>query len=102
MEDCQALYITGNMDWQYNCSMAEILSHYACRIDAAYYQGMTLTTGGRTLRPYEERYHFVDVDDMKEEEDSLYLLHASELDRLPFAFRVIKENGNFRLVRPAD
>ena len=39
---------------------------------------------------------------MKEEEDSVYLLHASELDRLPFAFRVIKENGNFRLVRPAD
>ena len=102
LEDCQALYITGNMDWQYNCSMAEILTHYACRIDAAYYQGKTLATGGRTLRPYEERYHFVDVDDMKEEEDSVYLLHASELDRLPFAFRVIKENGNFRLVRPAD
>lgn len=102
MEECDVLYITGNMDWQYNRSMAEILTHYACKIDAAYYQGKTDVTGGRKLLPYNERYHFIDVENLKDAEDGIYLVHISELDKIPFEFRVVKESGKYCLVQPAD
>nr|WP_296480703.1 glycosyltransferase family 39 protein [uncultured Acetatifactor sp.] len=97
------LYITGNMDWQYNLSMAEILTHYACEIDAAYYQEKTNYNGGRELLPYSERYHFINVDyEQTVDAEGLYLIHISELDRMPFAYRVLKEEGNYYLLVPAE
>lgn len=102
MEGWEALYITGHMDWQYNLSMAEILTHYACRIDAAYYQGRTDFTGGRKLPPYEERYHFVDVNYMVGPEDGLYLMHVSEISGLPFEFQILEEIGNYCLLEPME
>lgn len=99
MEEYDRLYITGNMDWQYNLSMAEILTQYACRIDALYFQEITDVTGGRELLSYSERYHFVDVNYLEEADaEGLYLLHVSELDRLPFSAEVIRELGRYVLV----
>lgn len=103
VEEYEKLYITGNMDWQYNLSMAEILTQYACRIDARYFQGLTDVTGGRDLLPYSERYHFIDVHYLSEaDEEGLYLLHVSELDQLPFDAEVIRKMGSyvFITVRP--
>ena len=37
MKEYEQLYITGNMGWQFNCSMAEILTQYECGIDAMYF-----------------------------------------------------------------
>lgn len=92
MEEYDRLYITGDMDWQYNLSMAEILTQYACKIDAAYFQEKTLVTGGRTLLPYSERYHFVNVNyGVPVDEAGLYLLHAEELEKLTCSYQVIKE-----------
>ncbi len=100
MEGYERLYITGHMDWQYNLSMAEILTQYACRIDAQYFQGVTNVTGGRKLLPYPERYHFVDVNYMGEaDEEGLYLLHASELGKIPFEAEVLWERGRYVLCR---
>lgn len=98
MEEYDRLYITGNMDWQYNLSMAEILTQYACRIDALYFQEITDVTGGRELLPYSERYRFVDVNYLKEADaEGLYLFHVSELDRLPFPVEVIRELDRYVL-----
>lgn len=96
MEEYKKLYITGNMDWQQNVSMAEILTQYACGIDALYFQGIADTTGGRELIPYTERYHFIDVNYLKDADaEGLYLLHVSELERLPFAIETIQEMGQY-------
>ncbi len=103
MEGYERLYITGNMDWQYNLSMAEILTQYACGIDALYFQEVTDVTGGRELLPYSERYHFVDVNYMKEgDREGLYLLHVSELDKLPFDVETVMETERYVLaeIRP--
>lgn len=100
MEEYERLYITGNMDWQYYPPMAEILTQYACEIDALYYQEVTNVTGGRELLPYSERYHLVDVNYLSDgDEEGLYLFHVSELDRLPFEVEVVKEMNRYTLVR---
>ena len=102
-EEYERLYITGNVDWQYNLSMAEILTHYACEIDAAYYQGKTSRNGDRELLPYSERYHFINVDyEQAADPEGLYLIHKSELERMPFAYQVLKEEGNYCLLVPEE
>lgn len=95
------LYITGHMDWQYNLYMAEILTQYACEIDAAYYQEKTNNNGGRELLPYRERYHFINLDyEQTADTDGLYLVHVSELGKVSFAYRVLEERGNYCLLVP--
>ncbi len=99
MEEYPRLYITGHMDWQYNLSMAEILTQYACKIDAAYYQERTTVKGGRELNPYGERYHYINAEYLEEaDREGLYLVHVSE--ELPFEGEVIRELGNYLLVSP--
>jgi hypothetical protein len=60
--------------------MAEILTQYSCQIDALYYQERTNETGGRTLLPYSERYHFVDIwRETSVDTDALYVVHEKDL-----------------------
>lgn len=100
MEEYGSLYITGEMGWQYSIAMSEILTQYACGIDALYFQGITDTTGGRELLPYTERYHYIDVHYLTEaDEEGLYLLYVSELDQLPFDVEVIQEMGGYVLAK---
>lgn len=48
------------------------------------------------LIPYTERYHFIDVNYLKDADaEGLYLLHVSELERLPFAIETIQEMGQY-------
>lgn len=102
MEDYDRLYITSNADWQTNWRMTEILTQYACRIDAAYYQEKTVVTGGRELLPYSERYHFVDMSRLIQVDSSgLYLVHVAELEELPFIYEVIGTKGNYVLLSPS-
>lgn len=108
-EDCESLYITGNMGWQFNLSMAEILTQYACQIDACYYQGLTNVTGGRELPLYSERYHFINArtfDWAHCDRRALYLLHEEDMEILEEACvenllwcDVLAETGEFRIVR---
>lgn len=108
-EDRESLYITGNMGWQFNLSMAEILTQYACKIDARYYQGLTNVTGGRELPAYSERYHYMDArtfDWAQCDRDALYLLHEEDLEALEqecgaqtMGYSVLSEAGQFRIVR---
>ena len=108
--DC-SLYITGNMGWQFNLSMAEILTQYACQIDAHYYQGLTNITDGRELLPYSERYHYINAQNFDwtlGDRTALYLLHENDLEALEevcgdlnslMGYTVIEEIGQFRLVQ---
>ncbi len=101
MDGYERLYITGNMDWQYNLAMSEILTQYACRIDALYYQGRTDDNDGRKLLPYSERYHFIDVKYLQSaDQEGLYLIHASEREKLPFESEVIEKIGRYLLLQP--
>ena len=101
-EGYDRLYITSNADWQKNPQMTEILTQYACGIDAKYYQEKTLVTGGRKLLPYSERYHFVDMNGLFQTDPSgLYLVHVTELGGLPFLYEVIGSEGNYVLLRPS-
>lgn len=99
MEDYERIYITGHMDWQYNLGMAEILTQYACKIDAGYYQKRTNVTGGRELLTYPERYHFVDLDyPVEADPDGLYLFHVTELEKIPFVYEIVLTDANYILV----
>ena len=101
MEEYDRLYITANADWQSNWRMTEILTQYACRIDAAYYQEKTLITGGRKLLPYSQRYHFVDVNHIQDADlEGLYVMHESDLEKLPFPYEIIAIEGRYVLLRP--
>lgn len=96
MEEYDKLYITANADWQSNWQMTEILTQYACKIDAAYYQERTTVTGGRELLPYSERYHFVDVNYIQEvDPEGLYVMHETDLEKLPFPYRIIWTEGHY-------
>ena len=101
MEQYDRLYITANMNWQSNWRMAEILTQYACGIDAAYYQEKTNVTGGRELRPYSERYHFVNVNYLQgADPGALYLMHVKDLEKLKFSYIQIGQNGNYVFLVP--
>lgn len=99
--ECERLYITGNMGWQYNLSMAEILTQYACRIDARYYQEQTDVTGGRELLPYSERYHYINArnyDWTGCDREGLYLLQEGDLEAVAAPYEVVWEQGGFLIL----
>lgn len=98
----QSLYITGNMGWQFNLSMAEILTQYACKTDALYFQGKTNVTEGRTLQPYSERYHFINVESYDWEhadQEGIYLLQQEELQKLPVTYQLRDRIGQFVIIK---
>lgn len=100
LEDYDTLYVTSNMGWQTNYRMAEILTQYSCQIDALYYQEKTNETGGRTLLPYSERYHFVDIwREPSFNTDALYVIHEKDLKDIEAAhtkgYDIILECGGF-------
>lgn len=107
LENYDILYISSDMGWQTNAKMAEILTQYSCRIDALYYQGLTNETGGRTLLPYEERYHFGNINELLSEnqtfndtslEHTLFVVHESDLEEFELAYDVILNCGDFYAV----
>jgi len=104
MEGYGKLYITGNMGWQFNCDMAEILTQYACEIDALYYQEKSSVTNGRELLPYSQRYHFVDFKYLDEADVDaegmpvLLLVHEADLPYLEGAYDIIETTGQFLLL----
>lgn len=101
MDEFDKLYITANAEWQSNWQMTEILTHYACQIDAAYYQEKTLVTGDRELLPYSQRYHFVDVNYIQDADpEGLYVMHESDLEKLPFSYEVIAAEGRYVFLLP--
>ena len=79
-ENYDTLRITSNMGWQRSDRMSEILTHYSCQIDARYYQGLTNETGGRVLRPYHERYCFVNLkEETTFDKNALYVIHQKDV-----------------------
>ena len=96
----------GNMGWQFNCSMAEILTQYACEIDALYYQEKTNTTNGREQLPYSQRYHFVDNRILEEQNVSaegypvLFLIHETDLPFMDCDVEVLEREGEFLIAAP--
>ncbi len=100
--ECDRLYITGNMGWQFNLSMAEILTQYACRIDARYYQEKSMVTGGRTLLPYSDRYHYINAKNFDWtgcDREALYLVQEQDLEEIDTDYEVLWENGGFWIVK---
>lgn len=96
LEEYDRLYITGHMDWQYNLTMSEILTHYSNKIDALYYQGKTNENGGRSLLPYSERYHYVNMEKCDfEDKEGIYILHKSELPYLAEEYEIVLENDAY-------
>ncbi len=100
LEDYDTLYVTSNMGWQTNYRMSEILTQYSCQIDALYYQEQTTETGGRTLLPYSERYHFVDMwRETSFDTNALYVVYKNELKDLETkhtnGYDIILECGGF-------
>lgn len=99
-ESYDTLYVSSNMGWQTNARMAEILTQYSCQIDALYYQERTTETNGRTLLPYSERYHFVDLEKETDlDTNALYIIHQSDLDTIKAAYTntydIVLECGEF-------
>lgn len=103
MEEYDKLYITGNLGWQFNRDATEILTQYACKIDAQYYQGKTNVSGGRELPAYTERYHYIYPEQMENEmagmaQDGLLVLYQEELQYLDFPYSVVDTVGEYLLI----
>lgn len=93
MEGYDSLYITGNLGWQFNQSATEILTQYACRIDARYYQS----------EDYAQRYHYIYPEKSGTElaeaiGDGLMVLYEGDLQYLQFPYEVIDTVGEYSLV----
>ena len=94
------------MGWQFNCSMAEILTQYECGIDALYFQEKTNIINGRELLPYSQRYHFVDNRYLEEQnvlaEDTtvLFLIHETDLPNMDCSVEILEKEGQFLIVEP--
>ena len=93
MEEYDSLYITGNLGWQFNQLATEILTQYACRIDARYYQS----------EDYAQRYHYIYPERSGAElaefvGDGLMVLYEDELQYLQFPYEVIDTVGSYSLV----
>ena len=102
-EDTPRLYITGNLGWQFNQSAAEILTQYACRTDALYYQGKIDSPDGRKSLPYAERYHYVYPEKLGNElaeiaGDGLLMLHRQDLEYLDLPYHVVDTVGEYLLL----
>lgn len=106
MEEYDQLYITGNMGWQFNCAMAEILTQYECRIDAEYYQENSNVTNDRELLPYSQRYHFADVKNLDEGTvfsqgtAVLFLVHETDLPYMDWPYEILERSGQYLLIKP--
>ena len=93
MEEYDSLYITGNLGWQFNQSATEILTQYACKIDAQYYQS----------EDYAQRYHYIYPEKSGAElaeivGDGLMVLYEEDLEYLQFPYEIIDEVGEYSLV----
>ncbi|MFI3236940.1 MAG: glycosyltransferase family 39 protein [Lachnospiraceae bacterium] len=97
LEEYDTLYITGNMGWQFNSTMAEILTQYSCSIDALYLQGITNIHQDRELLAYIERYQFMEYNTYPYAEGSvLYLVHESELEAFPYEYTILLDLEQFK------
>ena len=107
MEEYEQLYITGNMGWQFNSYMAEILTQYGCRIDALYYQEKTNVTNGRELLPYSRRYHFGDKKDLEQQNLTsgegmvLFLIHETDLPEMEHSYEILETQGQYLIMVPS-
>lgn len=103
LEAYDSLYITGNLGWQFNQSATEILTQYACRIDALYYQGKSNFSNGRELPDYADRYHYIYPEKQGGElaglvGDGLLVLHKDDLEYITFDYKEIDTVGDYVLV----
>lgn len=103
LEAYDSLYITGNLGWQFNQSATEILTQYACRIDALYYQGKSNSSNGRELPDYADRYHYIYPEKQGGElaglvGDGLLVLHKDDLEYITFDYKEIDTVGDYVLV----
>lgn len=100
LDNYDILYVSSNVGWQTNYKMAEILTQYACQIDALYYQEESTKTGGRELLPYSERYHFVDMKSQNYfDANALYVIHQNDLKYFTnTTFDTILTQGNFMAI----
>ena len=97
LEQYDTLYVSSHVGWQINYKMSEILTQYACEIDALYYQELTNETGGRQLLPYSERYHFVDIAYLNGfDPNVLYVVHRNDLQYFTnTTYDVVTVQGDF-------
>ena len=100
LDNYDTMYVSSNVGWQTNYKMAEILTQYACQIDALYYQEESTKTGGRDLLPYSERYHFVDMKSQNYfDANALYVIHQNDLKYFTnTSFDTILTQGNFMAI----
>lgn len=95
-DEFDTLYITGQMPWQYNHQMAEILTQYSCKVDAHYYQELTNANNGRQLLSYSQRYVYSDMAHLDFSDlNGLYILHQSEKKYLPDNYDILCENASY-------
>lgn len=88
------VYITGNMSWQFNEYVTEILTHYACKVDAKFYQDD---------EAYHNRYHFINsaLYDWKHcDYNARYLLYQQDIDRMIVPYHVLEQFGEYYIIVP--
>ena len=110
-EEYDTVFVSGFTGYKADVKISEILTNYICKHDAHYLQGLTNISNGRSLLPYQERYHYFYSWDVKENEllaevapkESIWVVHRNELDLIEGDFNIVGESGDeFVLLSPVE
>lgn len=112
-KDYDILFLTCYTGFKADRQVSEIITEYACRLDAKYVQGLVDTKDGKNVLPYHERYRFfyswdVSEQDMLEKSDSIgkgaavvFMVHQGEMEYIELEYRILGQSGEFYYLVPS-
>ena len=94
-------YITPDVQYDGFAHVSEILTQYALKVDAKYYQGETNDFMGNDI-PYHERFHFEnpDVEHLNNWDDVVYVIKTENVRYYHMDSFKIKCFGDYSVVMP--
>lgn len=93
--------ITPDTQYEGSARVSEILTEYALKIDAKYYQGETNAFMGNEI-PYADRFHFVnpDLERLSDRDDIIYVVRTENVRYYPAEAFWIKNFGSYSVAVP--
>ena len=82
----ERIYVTADAQAEGYAHVSEILTLFYADIDAEYFQGKSNISGGESLLPYKERYHYISMDENSAAmagEDAAFVIKASDGQYFP-------------------
>lgn len=100
-QQCDYYYITPDTQYDGSAMVSEILTQYALKMDAKYYQGKTSVLWGRELS-YNERFHFQNLpfDNLNNWDNIIYVIKTENIRYYNLDAFKIKLFGDYSVAVP--